>query len=91
MGHKSVPEASYTDHYLRFKPNHPHHIKRGVVHNLFSLAKVICQNQDFENEIKNIRHDLMFSEYPEEFIGSVMKLSTRALSSSHMLRLLPRN
>jgi hypothetical protein len=62
----------------------------------------MCQNQkDFNNEIINIRHDLMFKEYPKEFVDSVINTSTRnrplqtqctrALSSSLMLSLLPRN
>jgi hypothetical protein len=34
----------------------------------------MCQDQkDFNNEIKNIRHDLMLNEYPKEFVDSVMK------------------
>jgi hypothetical protein len=39
--------------YLHFKSNHPHHIKRGVVHSSISQAKIIYQDQnDFNNEIK---------------------------------------
>jgi hypothetical protein len=55
-----------TGPYLHFKSSHPHSVKRGDVHSLLYWAKVICQNQkDFNNEIKNIRHDLMLSEYPK--------------------------
>jgi hypothetical protein len=40
--------------------------------------KVTCQDQnDFNNEIKNVRHDLMLSGYPKEFVDSVMKPSAR--------------
>jgi hypothetical protein len=39
-------------------------------------AKVTSQDRKgFNNEIKNIRHDLMLSEYPEEFVEFVMKPS----------------
>jgi hypothetical protein len=45
---------------------------QGVFHSLISQAKVICQDQkDLNNEIKNIRHDLMLKEYPKEFIHSI--------------------
>jgi hypothetical protein len=60
------------------KSNNPHHVKRSV-----SRAKVICRDQKvFNNEIKNIRHDLMLNEYTEEFVDSVMKPSTRNRPSS---------
>jgi hypothetical protein len=43
----------------------------------------MCQNQkDFNNEIRNMRHDLMLSEYPKESVDSVMKPATRNRSSS---------
>jgi hypothetical protein len=43
---------------------------------LISQAKVICQDRkDFNNEIKNIRHDLMLNEYPKEFVHSIIKPS----------------
>jgi hypothetical protein len=98
---KVYQKPTHTGRYLHFKSNHPH-IKKGVVHSLVNQAKVICQNQkDFNNKIKNIRHDLVLNEYPEEFVDSVMKPSTRnypssdtytrALSLSRMLRVLPRN
>jgi hypothetical protein len=71
-------KPTHTGRYLHFKSNHPHHVKRGVVHNLVNQAKIICQNQkDFSIEIKTIRHDLMLSEYPEEFVDSIIKTSTR--------------
>jgi hypothetical protein len=57
--------------------------KRGVINSLDNRAKVVCQNQkEFNNEIKNIRHDLMLNGYPKEFIDSVMKPSTRNHPSS---------
>jgi hypothetical protein len=60
---------------LHYKSNRPHHTKRGVVHGLISQAKVICHDQkDFNNEIKNIRHDRMLNEYPQEFGDSIIKL-----------------
>jgi hypothetical protein len=67
-------KSTHTCPYLHFKSNHPHHVTSGVAQSLLSRAKVICQDQkDFNNEIKNIRHDLMLNEYPEEFVDSVMK------------------
>jgi hypothetical protein len=35
--------------------------------------------KDFSKEIKYIRHDLMLNEYPQEFVGLIMKPS----KSSH--------
>jgi hypothetical protein len=43
-------KPTHTGRYLHFKSNHPHHIKRGVVHSLVNRVKVICKNQ---KEIKN--------------------------------------
>jgi hypothetical protein len=71
---KVYRKPTHTGRYLHFKSKHPHHAKRDVVHSFISQAKVICQDErDFNNEIKNIRHDLMLSEYSKEFVGSVMK------------------
>jgi hypothetical protein len=68
---KVYRKPTHTCCYLHFKSNHPHHVKRGIVRNLVNRAKIICQNhKDFNNEIKTIRHDLMLSEYPEEFVDS---------------------
>jgi hypothetical protein len=40
---------------------------------LISTAKVIYQDQnDFNKEIKNIIHDLILNEYPQEFVDSIM-------------------
>jgi hypothetical protein len=39
---------------MHFKCNHPHHVKRGVVHSLISQAEVVCQAQ--KNFSKEIRH-----------------------------------
>jgi hypothetical protein len=54
-----------------------------VVHSLNSRAKVIYQDQkDFNNEVKNIGHNLMFNEYPQQFADSVMKPSRSNCPSS---------
>jgi hypothetical protein len=37
----------------------------------------MSNQKDFNNEIKNIRHDLMLNEYPKEYVDSVMKPSAR--------------
>jgi hypothetical protein len=97
---KVYRKHTHTGCYLHFKFNHLHHLKESRSY-LVKQAKVICQNQnDFNDEIKNIRHDLMLNEYPKEFVDSIMKPPasnrpssecTRAMSSSRMLRALPRN
>jgi hypothetical protein len=69
-------KSTHTGHYLHFKPNHPHHMKRGVIHSLANQVKVICQDQkDFNEEIKNTIHDLTLNKYPQEFVDSIMKPS----------------
>jgi hypothetical protein len=67
-------KSTHTGRYQHFKSNHPHHVTRTVVHGLISRAEVICQNEKgFNKDIKNIRHDLMLNEYPQEFMDSIMK------------------
>jgi hypothetical protein len=61
----------HTGRYLRFKSNHPHYVKRGVVQSLGNRAKG-----------ENIVHDLVLNEYPKEFVDSVLKLSARKRPSS---------
>jgi hypothetical protein len=76
-------------------------VKRGVIHTLVSRAKVICEDQkDFDREIKNIRHDLIPNEYPQEFVDTIMKPRgsncpsdkySMAWSLSHMLGYFQKN
>jgi hypothetical protein len=62
---KVYRKLTHTGRYLHFKFNHPRHVKRGVVHILISPAKITCQDQkDFNNKIKNLRHDLILTEHP---------------------------
>jgi hypothetical protein len=70
LARKVYWKPTHTGHYLHYKSNHPHHAKRGVVHSSISQDQ-----KDFNNETKNIRHDLMLNEYPQEFGDSIMKLS----------------
>jgi hypothetical protein len=80
---KVYQKPTHTGCYLHFKSNHPQYVKRGVVHSSVNLAKVIYQNhKDFNNKIKNIRHDLVLSEHQKEFVDSVMKPSTSNHPSS---------
>jgi hypothetical protein len=59
---------------VHFKSNHQHHMIRVVIYSLISQAKVIYQDQkDFSNEIKNIQHDLVLNEYPQEFVDTIKK------------------
>jgi hypothetical protein len=80
---KVYQKPDHTGCYLHFKSNHPHHVKRQAIHSLIGQSKVICQDQnDFNTEIKNIRHNLMLNEYPQEFTDFVMKpLKRNHLSS----------
>jgi hypothetical protein len=50
----------HTGRCLRFKSDHPCHVKRRVIHRLVSRAKVTCQK-----ETKNLRHDFMLNELPK--------------------------
>jgi hypothetical protein len=52
---------------LKFKQmKHPHQVKRGTVHTFVNRAKVVSQDrQDFNREIKNIKHDLILHKYPQ--------------------------
>jgi hypothetical protein len=80
---KEYRKPTHTGPYPHFKSNHPHYVKRGVVHSSVNRAKVMCQNQkDFNNEITDIRHDLMLNEFLEEFTDSVMKPSRSNCPSS---------
>jgi hypothetical protein len=80
---KVYRKPTHTGRYLHFKSNHPHHVKRGVAQSLVSRAKVICQDRkDFNREIKNIIHDLILNEYPQEFIDSITKLERSNRPSS---------
>jgi hypothetical protein len=75
---KVYRKPTHTGRYQHFKTNHPHHVKGEVVHSL-NRAKVICQDQnDFDKEIKNLRYGLVFSEYPQEFVTSIMKKPSRS-------------
>jgi hypothetical protein len=69
---KVYRKPTHTGCYLHFKSNHPHHVKRGVVHSLVNWAQDICQ-KDFDIKIKNIRHDLTLNEYPKEFVAQQKK------------------
>jgi hypothetical protein len=69
--------------FVRRIYNQSHHVKRGAVDGLISRAKVICQDQeDFNKEIKNIRHDLIPNEQPQESVDSIMKPSRSNRPSS---------
>jgi hypothetical protein len=50
----------HTGRCLRFKSDHPCHVKRRVIHRLVSRAKATCQK-----ETKNLTHDLMLNESPK--------------------------
>jgi hypothetical protein len=80
---KEYWKPTHTCCYLHFKSSHPHHLKRRVIHILFSGAKVICQDQnDFNKEIKDIRYDLMLNECLQEFVDFIMKPSRSNCPSS---------
>jgi hypothetical protein len=53
---------------------------------LVSRAKVICQVQkDFSKRVKNIRHDLIHNEYPQEIVDSIIKPSRNNHPSSETI------
>jgi hypothetical protein len=48
----SNKKPTHTGHYLHFKYDRPHDVKKGVVCSLVCNAKVICEDQkDFKKEI----------------------------------------
>jgi hypothetical protein len=62
--------------YSQFQNKLPHRVKMGVVHSLIKRAKVTCQDQkDFNNEIKNVRHDLILIII-KKFVALVRKPTT---------------
>jgi hypothetical protein len=42
----------------------------------------MARQKNFNNEIKNIRHDLILNEYPQEFVDPAIKPSRSNHSSS---------
>jgi hypothetical protein len=53
---------------------------------LISRTKVTSQDQkDVNKEIKNIRRDLIFNEYPQEFVDLIAKSSRRNRPSSDII------
>jgi hypothetical protein len=76
--------------------------RKEVVHSLIGRAKAMRQNKKIFNiEIKNISHDLMLNEYPQEFTDFMMKPSRsnrpfsvtiyKAMPLTHMLGVSPKN
>jgi hypothetical protein len=50
-----------------------------------SVQSRSCQDQDFNNEIKNIRYDLILNEYPQKFVDSIIKSSISNHPSSDII------
>jgi hypothetical protein len=49
-------------------------VKKGVVRSLISRAKITYHDQnDFNKEIKYIRHDLLLNEHPQQIVDAKMK------------------
>jgi hypothetical protein len=72
-GPKLVIKVYQKPTHLHSKSNHPHHMKMESL-TVCSVEPKSCQDQkDFNKEIKNIRHDLTFNEYPQESVDSIMK------------------
>jgi hypothetical protein len=98
---KVYQKPTHTGHYLHFQVQPPTSRKKESCSGFVSWVNVIWQDQkDFDNKIKNIRHDLMFNGYLKEFVDSIMKPFEKQSSffrysiwgqSSHMLRVFPRN
>jgi hypothetical protein len=58
----------HTGQYLRFKSNHPPHVKRSLIQSLHKRASTMCQERrDLCNEISTLRCDLQLSGYPRSF------------------------
>lgn len=56
--------------------------KKGL-HSFISRTKIIWQDlKDFNIEIRNINHDLMCNDYPQELVNSIMKPLWSSHSSS---------
>jgi hypothetical protein len=82
LGTKVYWKPTHSGLYLYFNSRQPHQVKRRVIHSLICPAKVICQDQEFNNKIKNITHDLMLNGYAQGFVDSVKKPSRRNRPSS---------
>jgi hypothetical protein len=71
---KVYRKPNHTGHYLHFKSSHSHHVNTGIIQSLINRAKVICHDlKDCNREIRNIRHNLILKEYPQEFVDFIMK------------------
>jgi hypothetical protein len=70
---KVYRKPTHTGRYLKFRSNHPPHVKRGLTQSLHNRASTICQErQDLLNEISNLKCDLQLNGYPQSFIDSVI-------------------
>jgi hypothetical protein len=66
-------KPTHTGRYLNFNPNHPPHVKRGLIQSLHSRASTICQErQDLVKKISSLRSDLQLNGYPHGFLDSVI-------------------
>jgi hypothetical protein len=70
---KIYMKLAHTGRYLNFDSNHPP-CKVRSVRGLFHTASTIYQEQqDFHNEVGNIKHELALSGYPPFFADSIVK------------------
>jgi hypothetical protein len=71
--HKSTENPLILAAISTSNPNHPPHVKRGLIRSLHNRASTICQDrQDLAKEINNLRHDLQLNGHPQGFIDSVI-------------------
>ena len=73
LGHKVYRKPTHTDRYLHYNSFHHPGIKNSVCKTLINRAKIICEVDNIEGELKHLRSVLKMNGYPKKFIDNAMK------------------